>query len=507
MARRPVAIGALVVATLVLALILGPVPVLLARGGGTLDFADLAAMRFTLAQASLSALSSVIFAIPIARALARRRFARRDLLITLMGAPFLLPVLVVVMGVLAIFGPGGWLAKTGLPVPDLFGIQGVVLAHLFLNLPLAIRIILQGWRAIPAERTRLALSLGFDAGAHWRHLELPMLRSVLPGAVLTIFLVCLTSFTIALTLGGGPRATTIELAIYQAVRFEFDLPGAAMLALLQMGLCAVAILLVQFVTVDWAFGAGMDRPISMFPPQGWRLIVDGAVILGAGLFIALPVAAAVFRGLPGLADMPSQVWLALLRSSLTSVTAALLAVAGALMLALPVSRGARGFDVVAVLPMTASSLVLGTGLFVVIYPFVSPSTVALPLTILVNATLALPFAYRLLLPDVRAIELGYGRLAGSLGMGGWTLVRLVVLPRLQRPLGFALGVTAALSMGDLGAIALFAGEGSATLPLVIQRLMGAYQIDTAAGASLILMAGSFALFWLFDRGGRLDADV
>lgn len=507
MARRPLAIGALVVAGLVLALVLGPVPLLLAQGGGAMDFSDIAALRFTLAQASLSALLSVVFAVPIARALARRQFVGRNLLITLMGAPFLLPVLVVVMSVMAIFGPGGWFAQAGLPTPDIFGIQGVILAHLFLNLPLAIRIILQGWRAIPAERTRLALSLGFNAGAHWRHLEIPMLRSVLPGAVLTIFLVCLTSFTIALTLGGGPRATTIELAIYQAVRFEFDLSGAAMLALLQMGLCAIAILLARFGTVDWVFGAGLDRHLSLHPPRGWRLVADGAVIAGASLFIALPIVTAVFRGLPGLADMPAQVWPALLRSVLSAATAALLAVAGGLMLALPVSRGCRGFDMVAVLPMTASSLVLGTGLFVVIYPFVSPSSVALPLTILVNATLALPFAYRLLLPDVQAIEVGYGRLAGSLGVSGWSWVKLIVLPRLRRPLGFALGVTAALSMGDLGAIALFAGEGSATLPLIIQRLMGAYRIDAAAGASLILMMASFALFWICDHGGRRNADV
>jgi thiamine transport system permease protein len=44
-----------------------------------------------------------------------------------------------------------------------------------------------------------------------------MLRAVLPGAVLLVFLLCMTSFAVALTLGGGPRATTVELAIYQAL--------------------------------------------------------------------------------------------------------------------------------------------------------------------------------------------------------------------------------------------------------------------------------------------------
>jgi thiamine transport system permease protein len=57
-------------------------------------------------------------------------------------------------------------------------------------------------------------------------------------------------------------------------------------------------------------------------------------------------------------------------------------------------------------------------------------------------------------------------------------------------------------MGDLGVIALFAGEGQATLPLVVQGLMGSYQMEAAAGAALVLLALSFGLFWLFDQGGR-----
>ncbi|MDX5350664.1 MAG: thiamine/thiamine pyrophosphate ABC transporter permease ThiP, partial [Paracoccaceae bacterium] len=77
-----------------------------------------------------------------------------------------------------------------------------------------------------------------------------------------------------------------------------------------------------------------------------------------------------------------------------------------------------------------------------------------------------------------------------------------ILPRLARPLGFGAGIAAALSMGDLGVIALFAGERQATLPLVVQQLTGAYRIEAAAAASLVLVALSFALFWACDAGGR-----
>ena len=48
--------------------------------------------------------------------------------------------------------------------------------------------------------------------------------------------------------------------------------------------------------------------------------------------------------------------------------------------------------------------------------------------------------------------------------------------RLRRPMGFAAGLAAALSMGDLGVIALFAPPEVATLPLLMQRLMAAYRM-------------------------------
>lgn len=157
------------------------------------------------------------------------------------------------------------------------------------------------------------------------------------------------------------------------------------------------------------------------------------------------------------------------------------------------------------LPLSASGLVMGTGLFLAVFPALSPEAMALPVTLAVNATMALPYLFRLLLPETKALLADYGRLSDSLGLAGMARLRLVTLPRLARPLGFGAGLAAALSMGDLGVIALFAGERSETLPLLVQRLMGAYRMEAAAGAALVLVLCSFALFWLFDRWGARHA--
>ena len=132
---------------------------------------------------------------------------------------------------------------------------------------------------------------------------------------------------------------------------------------------------------------------------------------------------------------------------------------------------------------------------------------ALPVTMLVNATLSLPYLFRLLLPELRQIQADYRRLMLTLGLPSMAVLRWVLLPRLARPLGFGTGLAAALSMGDLGVIALFAGQQGATLPLLVQRLMGAYRMEAAAAAALVLVAISFALFWAFDRLGSRDVDA
>lgn len=505
-------------AGLVLCLTLGTLAAVAWRAEGAFGITvqDWAAIRFTLLQASLSALCSVALAVPVARALARRRFPGRSLLITLLGAPFILPVIVAVLGLLAVFGRNGLLNSAlvwlGVEPLQIYGLHGIVLAHVFFNMPLATRLILQGWAAIPAERFRLAAALDFRPHDITRRLEYPMLRAVLPGAFAVIFLICTTSFAVALALGGGPRATTVELAIYQAFRFDFDLSRAAILAVIQFAIGAVAAALAYRVAVAPGFGSGLGRPVRIWGQASpAQRLTDTVCILATAMFLLTPLLMIVLDGLPGLTKLPETVLWAALRSIVVALCSTALALALALPMALYIqsARGKRRAltEITGYLSVSASPLVLGTGLYLILFPVADPVRLALAVTAVINAVMALPFALRAISPTLNEIEADWGRLADSLDMRGGDRLRLLILPRLRRPLGFAAGLTAALSMGDLGVIALFAGPDQATLPLQLYRLMAAYRMQDAAAAALLLLGLSLTLFWVFDRGGRTDADA
>lgn len=500
-----------------LALTLGSVVAVALRAeeAGALRGADWAAFSFTLRQALLSAALSVLAAIPLARALSRRRFPGREMLVSLLGAPFLLPAIIAILGVTAVWGRSGWvsdaLAAAGLPRLDIYGMPGVLIAHVFFNLPLAARLFLQAYAAIPAERWRVAAQLGLEGRALFAALEWPALRAAAPGAFAAIFAICATSFAVALALGGGPRATTLELAIYEAAAFEFDLGRAALLAGLQTALCAVAAIAAFSLGTPVSTGFGVLRRVERWDgaAPGARAL-DALAIAAACALLGPPLLAVGLRGAAGVQALDGAVWAAAARSlgvalvstGLTLIVALPLAALAAAMARAGRRGAARAVEVAGLTPLAASPFVIGIAIFLAIRPFAAPTDVALGVTALVNAAMAAPFAMRMLISPLRDAAEARGPLADQLGLRGVARARILYWPDLRRPLGFSAGLAAALSAGDLGVIALFSSPQAPTLPLLMQVLAASRRIDAAYGASFVLLGLSFGLFFLFDRLGR-----
>jgi thiamine transport system permease protein len=131
-------------------------------------------------------------------------------------------------------------------------------------------------------------------------------------------------------------------------------------------------------------------------------------------------------------------------------------------------------------------VVLGSGWFLLLRSFTDVSLAAPLLVAIINMLMALPFVMRVLEPAFVTHRARTARLSVSLGLSGGARLRFVDWPALWRPLAMAFSFAMALSLGDLGAIALFGSERFITLPWLVYSNMGSYRTDDAQGYALIL---------------------
>jgi thiamine transport system permease protein len=512
----------------ILLLTAGPIGALLLQGGQMSLGKVLAdpylrhVIWFSFYQALLSTLLSLLLAIPLAQALSRRYFPGRTLLLRLFGLSLVLPVILVVFGIVAVHGRQGWvnqlLGLIGLePVSYLYGLPGILLAHVFFNMPLAARILLQAIEGIPQSQWRMASQLGFSGWQLLRWLEWPAMRGTLPALASMIFMLCFTSFATVMALGGGPRSTTLEVAIYQALRFDFDLPLAGMLAVLQLLFCS-GFLLLQYWLTRPVLHSPERQLLSARPDRHWRSVyLWDLLVLSLCLVLFLPPLLAII-----VSGLNPSLWTALSSSLLWRATASSLLIAGGagllsvlltlgllsssrhLRLRLHHRIGAALMEATGSVILVLPAVVLSTGLFILLRGSFDVFTLGPLLVLLVNALMALPYGLRALQQPMERIARQYDRLCTSLDIGGLNRLRQLEWPLLRKPAALALALAMMLSLGDLSAIAMFGSQHLQTLPWLLYQQLGNYQMTEAAATSLILLLLSLGLFILIEGvlGGK-----
>lgn len=471
---------------------------------------------FSFYQSSLSTLISLACAVPIARAVHRRQFKGRHLLVKLFSMTLVMPVLVAVFGLLSIYGHSGWLAallqQVGLSLPfNIYGLGGILLAHVFFNLPYASRLLLQTLQEIPEDQHKLCAHLGMTGWQKFRLVEWPRLRQQIPHVGGLIFMLCFTSFATVMALGGGPKSTTVELAIYQAIKYDFDLQTGALLAIWQMLLCSsLYFILHYFSRVIPIENGSLTSAQQWFQDTRFSRVWDKTWIAFIVIFTLPPLVMVVISGLNhsllSVLTNPA-FWHALSTSVRVAVVASVLACMVGITILLSSrhlrlrerNTQANGLELIGTIILVTPGLVISTGLFLLLRQWVDVFSHAYWVVVLVNALMALPYVIKTLSQPLLHIEQQYQFLCASLGMRGWQRFKWVELGALKAPIAQALSLSFLLSLGDLSAIALFGSQDFRTLPLYLYQLLGSYQTDAAAVVSLILLLFSMAVFYFVEK--------
>lgn len=492
------------------------------REGETLwalgDVAQL--LQHSLLQAGISALLSTVFGVLLARSFFYLRFSGKSLLYKVVAFAWALPPLVVIFAVIGVWGKSGWLAILwhffGWDWSfSLYGLQGILLAHLLLNIPLVARYCLAGLNLIPSSQLQLAAQLNLTGWHAFRIVEWAVLKGILPYAFLTVFLLCFTSFPIVLMLGGSPKYSTLEVAIYQAVTFEFDFAKAVMLIAVQIVLGVGLQIAMDFAT-RYAFSSKKNKAVSLeqrwvSPLYGWRKWGLQAVLWGLSSAIIVPLLSVIWAGVsvPNLLKYltHSVLWESAFFSLLLSLVASFTVIIVAYLIALEARQLAYRQQKLAqsilasisTYPLIMPIFLLAVGLFLLLMDVELVWWHKLVLVGVCNGLMLLPYLYRLLFSAMWDALIIPDKLARSLGLTGIRRWWIVEKPYLIRPLcnGFALAMSA--SLGSFAVIAFFGSPDFSTLPYLLYQQLGSYRMEEAAVTALVLLFMAFLPFLLIEQ--------
>ncbi|MBI5565139.1 MAG: iron ABC transporter permease [Chloroflexi bacterium] len=510
---------------------------------------------FTLWQAAVSTALTVLAALPAAYVFARFTFRGKTLLHALTTIPFVLPTVVVAASFSALIGPRGWineLLKTMLkidyaPIDIQNTIWVILLAHIFYNFTVVLRIVGGFWSNLDPQIENAARMLGANRWRTFFEVTLPLLKPAVLASSLLVFIFDFTSFGVILILG-GPQFNTIETAIYRKTQIALDLPLATALASVQLA-CTFALMAVytrlqsqasvpldlrprhalqrrpitrgeKGLVVSVVFGILFVLLAPLFALAAKSLVNESGFTLsnyvnlatnprGSVLFVP-PLTALGNSLFFGLATM----LIALIIGLLAAYTSQQAASSTSLRAAHDGPRSAaeweRRSNLVAerrgllrrakmllamtpallepiwLLPLGASAVTLGFG-FLIGFPQLRSSWALLPLA---HSLVAFPFVVRTITPALRSIRSNLREAASVMGANPWRVWREVDLPIIARALLIGGAFAFSVSMGEFGATAMISRADTPTLPYAIFRYLsqpGSANYGQAMAMSTLLM--------------------
>ena len=453
---------------------------------------------FTLWQALLSMILSLLLATPFAYSLYKIKFRGQSFLSTVITLPFVLPTIVVGIGFTS-------------TLKDAPSILLIIIANTFMNFGLAARIIGSTWQAIGTDETDSAALDGAGKVRIFFSITLVQLRGAYAAAGFLIFLYCSANFGIILVLG-NEKTRSIETSIYIDAVENLDLTRAAALVLIQTVLTLLLFLAISKLSDSTVnpFGA-----YSRESTQRLKLRDLPTVLFSIGtatVLVIVPLASIVWRSLhyenhltlqnfyhltsEGARSVLNITLLQALFNSLRNAGIGLVISVGfGLFIAFLLSKSRnRYLGAIFQLPLGISSVVLGLGYLITFSDGVFPLRSSWLVTPIAQSMVLIPLFLQITLPALRLIGSDLRESAELDGCNQSTYWWLVEFPLIKSTVILASIYIVVISLGELGAANFLAYGDQATLPTVLFQLISHpgplnYGMAMAAGSIFIFLAG------------------
>jgi thiamine transport system permease protein len=496
---------------------------------------------FTIEQALLSTVLSVVVGFPMAYLLAVYEFPGRRILKSLTAVPFALPAITVALGFVIVFGNHGVLNRMlsglfGVPGPPLrilYSLQGILLAHAFYNAPIIARFVSSAWSELPRNYEESARAMGARRGRIFFDITFPMLTPSLAAGAMLAFIYSFLSFPIVLILGGA-RFTTIEVEIYRRAIVETNYAGAAALATIELFLALLFTF--AYLRIESRYGRktrlGVARPGRPLFRGGdgrrrWLSGILYSLIIFYFVFYLGPVVGVLVNSLSTIdggrtvftlgwyrevfrPHYSSLIAASPLRSIENSIVFAFTSMGISLLIGTLIAsaltfRRLRGKGVVETLvmaPLGISPVALGFAYLQLFSrsPFRLTGTAAA--IIIVHSILAVPFVVRSLRPALERIEGRFREAARSLGASPLRSAVEVTLPLARNALTTAAVFAFAVSFAETSATIMLTRPQLLTMPVAVYYLLSGRQFGAASAMGMLLILVISISFLLIEKLGK-----
>jgi sulfate transport system permease protein len=208
------------------------------------------AFQVTLEVAIPAVLANTVFGVGVAILLVRHRFFGRRVLDALVDLPIAVSPVVVGLALILVYGRfepiGGWFSGHGIDI--IFSIPGMVLATIFVSLPLVVRAIAPVLEEIGVEQEQAAWTLGATSWQAFRRVTIPAIRWALAYGMVLSLARSLGEYGAVAVVSGNLVDQTQTLTLFVQERYQnFDQQSAYAASFALAVIAVITLLLINLL--------------------------------------------------------------------------------------------------------------------------------------------------------------------------------------------------------------------------------------------------------------------
>lgn len=442
------------------------------------------------------ALAAMVIAVPLAWLTTRTNLPGSAVWRTLLAMPLVIPSYVGALVIVATLGPKGLVQSLLAPIgierlPSIYGLFGSWLTLTLFTFPYVFLPVAASLRGLDPSLEEAARSLGFGPLRTFFTVTLPRLRPAIAGGALLTALYTLGDFGVVTLL----RYDAFARAIYVQYRAAMDRGGAAVLAMLLVGISLLVLLLERKVrgqaTVH-RVGSGVSRrarPVRL----GWAMI-PALVFCGVVAFLSLILPLAILTGwllrspeaTERLSAIPNATWHSLVLGASTAVVATFCALPVAMLLVRGSPRWTWVLEHLMYVGYAMPGIVIA--LAFVAFGAGTPLYQTLPMLIAACVLRFLPEAVSATRAALLQISPRMEEAARALGRSSVGAVISITLPLARTGVLAGAALVLMTTMKELPVTLILSPTGWDTLPVEIWTAASDARYSRAAGPAIVLIA-------------------